>query len=91
MLEIVYDALPIEEIHRRREEIPVEGLGEFQILRSTRNIRDSDDFFERYDLYGRDDGDNVDMAGQDGGKEAPDHDERPYCSGYEALLLFLIV
>lgn len=91
MLEIIDDALPIEEIHCRREEIPIQRLGEFQVLRSARNVRDGDNFFERYDLYRCDDSDHVDVSGQDGGKEASDHDERPYRSCYETLLLFLIV
>lgn len=62
MLEIVDHALSIEKVHGRGEEIPVQGLGEAEILLLTGDIGDSDNFLEGNDLNGSHNTDDIDMA-----------------------------
>ena len=64
MLKIVDDALSIQEIHGRREEVPIQGLGESEVLLLAGDIGDGDDFLERHDLNCGDQADDIDMTGE---------------------------
>ena len=61
MLEVVYHALSVQEIHCRSKEIPVERPCEREILRPAWYMGDGDDFFEGYDLEGRNDANYIYM------------------------------
>ena len=91
VLEVVYDALAIQIIHRRTEEVPVQRLGEAQAARPAGHIDDGNDLFERDDLQRRHNHYNVDVAGKEGEEEAADHDEGPYCARDEGLLLLFVL
>lgn len=91
MLEIVNDALSVEKVHGGAEEIPVQGSGEGQILRSAGDVGDGYDFLEGDDLDSGNYADDVNVAGEHGCKETSYHDERPYCSSDEGLLLFFVL
>lgn len=91
VLEIVYHAFSIQEVHCRREPIPVQGLGEAEILLATGDVGDRDYFLERNNLNGSDQANNVYMTRKHSNKEARDHDEGPYCSCDEGLLLLLVL
>jgi hypothetical protein len=91
MLEVVDDALAVEEVHGSAEEVPVERLGEAQTARLAGHVGDGNDLLERYDLYGGDDDDDVEVAGAEDPEEAHDHDEGPYGARYEVGLLLLVL
>jgi hypothetical protein len=74
VLKVIDDALSIEEVHGRSQEIPVQRLGEAQTPGPTRNVGNGNNLLEGYDLDGSDNNDNVDMAGEHGDEEAADHD-----------------
>lgn len=90
VLEVVDNALSVKEIHGRREEIPVQGLGEAEVLLLAGYIGDGNNFLERDDLDGSNQNDDVDVTGEHGDKETRDHDESPYRAGNEGLLLLLV-
>ncbi len=91
VLEVVDNALAIEEVHGRGEPVPVQALGGLQVARAAGNARDGDDFLEGDDLDGGDNGDDVDVAHEEGREEASDHDESPERPGEEIGLLLLIL
>lgn len=90
MLEIVDDAFSVEKIHGRREKVPVQRLGEAEILLLTGNIGDGNDFLERDDLNRSHNDNNVDVSGEHGDEKERDHDESPYCPRNEGLFLLLV-
>lgn len=89
MLEVVNDALAVEEVHGHPEEVPVQGLCESQTSRPARHVYDADNLFEGHDLDGGYDDDDVDVPGEQGAQKHADHDKGPYCAGDECLLLLL--
>jgi hypothetical protein len=91
VLEIVDDALAIQEVHGSAEKVPVKRLGEAQTASLAGHIGDCNDLFERDDLHGRDNDDEVEMAGAEDPKEDGDHHESPYRAGYEVGLLLLVL
>lgn len=62
MLEVIDHALSVKKVHGCGEEIPVQRLGEAEILLLTGHIGDSDNFLEGNDLNGSHDSDDIDMA-----------------------------
>lgn len=46
MLEIVDDALSVQEVHCRREPVPIQGLGKAEVLLLAGNVGDVNDLFE---------------------------------------------
>jgi len=91
VLEVVYHALAVKEIHRRAQEIPVQCLRESKTPGPRRYVRNGDHFFEADDLNGRPENDDIYVPGKNGAEEDGDHDESPYCAGDEGLLLLLKV
>ena len=91
MLEIVYHTLSVEEIHGHPQEIPVERSREPKILRPARDVGNGDDFFEGHNLNCRHDPNHIDVPREHGGEKDRDHDQGPYRSGDECLLLLLVV
>jgi hypothetical protein len=91
VLEVVNDALAIQEVHGGAEEVPVERLGEAQAAGLAGHIGDGNDLLERNDLHGGDNDDDVDVAGAEDPEEAHDHHEGPYGAGYEVGLLLLVL
>lgn len=91
MLEVVYDALAIQIVHRDAEEVPVQGLGEAQVLGLAGHVGDGNDLFERDQLNRSDQHDDVDVSREQREEEPKHHEERPYCSRYKRLLLLLVV
>ena len=87
MLEVINDALAIEEVHGGAKEIPIQRFGETQTARAAGDIRDRNDFFEGDDLDSSDDDYDVDVAGEHGSKEDANHHEGPDGAGDESLLL----
>ena len=91
MLEIVDDALSIQEIHRRGQEIPIERLCKPQVLRSARNVGDSYDLLEGHNLDSCDQDNKVEVAGKEGHEEPSNHYKRPYRPGNKSLFLLLVI
>ena len=91
VLEVVYDALAVEEIHSGRKPVPVQALGRLQVTSPARNARDGDDFFEGYDLNSSDDGQDVDVTHKERREETSNHDEGPERSRDKGGLLFLVL
>jgi hypothetical protein len=91
VLEVVYDALAVQEVHGRCQPVPIQGLGKAQPPGATRDIGNGDDLLERHDLHGGDNANDVDVAHEHGAKEAANHDKRPYRPSDEGLFLLLIV
>ena len=60
------------------------------MVRSTRNVRNGDNFFEGDDLKGSDNSDHVNMTGKQRDQEGGDHHEGPYRPGNKGLLLLLV-
>lgn len=87
MLEVVDDALAVEEVHGRAEPVPVETLGGAQIAGAARDVGNGDDFLEGDDLDGGDNEDDVDVAHEEGEEEAGNHDEGPEGTRPEVGLL----
>jgi hypothetical protein len=87
MLEVVYDTFSIEEIHGSSQEVPIQGLGEAQTPGPTGHVDDPNDFLERDYLDCRNHNNDVDMSAKDGAEEGCYHEDCPYCSGDEGLLL----
>lgn len=77
VLEVVDDAFAVEEVHGYRQPVPVQALGGLDVPGATSSARDGDDFLERDDLDGGDDDDDVDVAHEEGGEEAANHDQGP--------------
>ena len=77
VLEIVDDTLAVEEVHGNGQPVPVQALGGLDVPGATSSARDGDDLLERDDLDGGDDDDDVDVAHEESGKEAANHDEGP--------------
>lgn len=90
MLEVVYHSLSIQKVHGRSEPIPVEALCRSQLSRLAWDAGDGNDFAKGDDLDGGDDGDDVDVAHEEGGEEAGHHDEGPKGPRQE-VGLFLVV
>ena len=91
MLKVVNDALPIEEIHRCRQEVPVQRFRELDIPRPARNACNCNHLLKRHDLDGGDNGNYVYVAGEHGEEEDGYHDKGPYCPGNERLLFLLVI
>lgn len=91
MLKVVDDALPVQEVHGGGKPVPVQALGGAELAGSGGDARDGDDLLEGDDLDDGDDEDDVYVAHEEGGEEATDHEQRPYCPRYEVLLLLLVV
>ena len=90
MLEVVDDALSVQEVHDRSQEVPIQRSRKRQVLGPARHIGDGDDLLERNDLDGRHYGDNIDVAGKHGDEEAANHDQGPYRPGNKGLLLLFV-
>ena len=91
MLEIVDDALSIQIIHCRSQEIPIERFCKSQVLRFAGDIGDSNDLLERHDLDSGDQDNKVEVAGKQGHEEPGNHYERPYRPGNKGLLLLFVI
>lgn len=91
MLKVVDDALSIQEVHGRSQEVPVQRLGKPDILLFTRGVGNGDDLLERDYLHRRHNANDVDVAGEHGNKEKRYHHERPYRPGNESLPLLLVL
>lgn len=91
VLEVVDDALAVQKVHCGAEEVPVERLGEAQAARLAGDVGNGNDLLEGYDLDGRDDDDDEEVAGAEGPEEAGNHDQRPYCARDEVCLFLLIL
>lgn len=91
VLEVVDDALAVQEVHGSAEEVPVQRLGEAQAAGLAGDVGYRNDLLEADDLDGGDDDDDVQVAGAEGKEEAPDHDQRPRCAHDEVGLLLLIL
>lgn len=90
MLEIVDDAFSVQEVHRRRQKVPVQGFGETQVLLLIGDIGDGDNFLERDNLDSGDESDDIDVTGEQRDEETSDHHEAPYRPGNEGLLFLLV-
>lgn len=77
MLEVIDDALSIEEIHGGGQEVPVQALGGAQGSSSAGNIGDGNDFLKGYDLDCSDNGNHVNVSHEQCAEEAGYHDQRP--------------
>lgn len=91
VLEVVDDTLAVEKVHGYRQPVPVQALGGLDVPGATSSARDGNDFLERDDLDGGDDDDNVDVAHEEGGEEAANHDQGPYCALDEVGLFLFVV
>jgi hypothetical protein len=91
VLEVVDHALSVQEIHRCRKEIPVEGLGEAEVLLLAGDIGDSDNFLERDNLNGSHQDNDIDVTGKQGDEETGNHHKGPYRPGNEGLFLLLVL
>lgn len=90
VLEVVDDTLSVQEIHCCREEIPIQGLGEAEVLLLAGDVGDGNDFLEGDNLDRGDQTNDIDVTGEHGDEKAGDHHESPYRAGNEGLLLFLV-
>jgi hypothetical protein len=91
MLEIVDQALAVQEIHGDTEEIPVQRLCEAQAPGLAGDVDDANHLLEGHDLYGGYDHYHVDVALEKRGNEGTDHDHAPNGSSDEGLLFLLKV
>lgn len=64
MLEVVYDTFPVEIVHCRPQKVPIQSFSEPKTPSSTRDVGNSDDFLERYDLDSGDDQNDVYVSGE---------------------------
>ena len=87
VLKIVDHVLAVQVVHDRAQEVPVQCAREAQVLGLAGRIGDGDDLLEGDELHGRDDGYYVDVAGEHEGEEEGNHDQGPYCTSDEGLLL----
>lgn len=91
VLEVVDDTFAVEKIHGSTQEVPVECLGEAQLAGTARNVGNGNDLLEGDDLNSSDNHDDVDVTGKHGSEEEGNHDNAPYCSCDERLLLLLVL
>lgn len=91
MLEVVDDGFTVEVVHGGGQPVPVQALRGTKAAGLCRDGGDGDDLLEGDDLDGGDHADDVDVAGEEGGKEAADHDERPEGTCHEVGLLLLVL
>lgn len=77
VLEVVDDALAVEEVHCRGQPVPVEALGGLEGTGAAGDVGNGNDLFEGDDLDGGDNGDDVDVAHEEGNEEAGNHDQGP--------------
>lgn len=91
MLEVVNDALAIEEVHGSRQPVPVECLGGHDVACSRGHRGNGDDLLEGHDLDRRDTSNDVDVAHEQGTEEAADHDKGPERPHQEVGLLLFVV
>lgn len=91
MLEVVDDALAVKKVHGAGEPIPVETLRGADRARSTGNGGYGDDFLEADNLDGGDDGDDVNVADEEGGEEQGEHAKGPEGARHEVCLLLLVL
>jgi hypothetical protein len=91
VLKVVDDALAVEKVHGGGQPVPVEALCGAQVAGAAGHAGDGNDLLERDDLDGRDDEDDVDVAHEEGGKEAADHDKGPKRPRHKVgLFLFIL-
>ena len=69
VLEVVDDALAVQEVHGGAEKVPVERLCEAQAAGLAGDICNCNDLLEGYDLDRRDDDDYEEVAGTEGPEE----------------------
>lgn len=91
VLEVVDDALAVQEVHGSAEEVPVQRLRKAQAAGLAGDVGYRNDLLEADDLDGGDDDDDVQVAGAEGEEEASNHDQRPCCAHDEVGLLFLVL
>lgn len=91
VLEVVDDALAVEEIHGSSQPVPVQALGGAQGSGATGDVGNGDDLLEGDDLDSGDDEDNVDVAHEQSSEEHGEHDKGPEGSGHEVGLFLLIL
>jgi hypothetical protein len=77
MLKVVDDRLAVQKVQRRRQPVPAQRLGRSDLAHAAGDARDGDDLAKGDNLHGREDDDDVDVAHEEGGEEAADHDECP--------------
>lgn len=90
VLEVVDHALSVQEVHSCRQKVPIQRFGEPQVLLLVGDVGDSDNLLERNDLNSSNEGDDIDMTGEQRDEETGNHHEGPYRPGNEGLLLLLI-
>lgn len=91
VLEVVDDALAVQEVHGGAEEVPVERLCETQAAGLAGHVCDCNDLLEGDALDGRDHDDDKEVACAEGPEEGGNHDESPYGAGNEVGLFLLIL
>ena len=91
VLEVVDDALAVQEVHGSAQEVPVQRLGEAQAAGLAWDVGYGNHLLEADDLDGGNDDDDVQVAGAEGKEEAADHDQRPCCADDEVCLFLLIL
>ena len=77
VLEVIDDALAVEEVHGTGQPVPVEALDGLKIASFARDTGDGNNLLKADDLDSGDTGNDVDMPGEKGTEEAADHDEGP--------------
>jgi len=91
MLQIVDDALAIQEVHGCGQPVPVETLGRAQVAGLARQVGNGNDLLERDNLNSCDDGQHVNMTHKEGGEKTTNHDEGPESACDEVGLLLLVL
>ena len=91
MLEVVDDALPVQEVHGDGEEIPVHRPRQGKGFLLLGHLSNSDDLLETDELDSGDDHEDIDVASKHGGEETSYHDQCPDGSRDESSLLLLVL
>lgn len=91
VFEIVDDALSVEKVHGCSQKVPVQRFREPQVPVFAGDIGNRNNLLEGDDLHGRNDGNEVYVAGEHRTKETGNHDKGPYRSSDEGLFLLLVV
>lgn len=90
VLEIVDNALSVQEVHCDGKEVPVQRPRQWEILPFGGHLCDVDDLLEADDLNSSDQEENVNVSAEHGQEEAPDHCQGPYRTSDKGLFLLLI-
>jgi hypothetical protein len=90
VLEVVDDALAVQEVHGGSQEVPVQRFGEAQAAGLAGDVGYRNDLLEADDLDSGDDNNDVQVASAEGEEEASDHDQGP-CGAHDEVGLLLLV